>query len=75
MKNTVTISRENEKILALKMYLAQKNSSLDDEITKFAEQLFGKVVPQNVRDFIEMTAKQQNAAKLKSVSEKSSNQL
>lgn len=74
MKNTVTISRENEKILALKMYLAQKNSSLDDEITKFAEQLFGKVVPQNVRDFIEMTAKQQNAAKLKSVSEKSSNQ-
>ena len=74
MKNTVNISLENEKILALKMFLAQKNSSLDDEITRFAEQLYGKVVPQNVRDFIEMTAKRQNAAKPKSVSEKSSNQ-
>ncbi|MBP1564098.1 MAG: hypothetical protein J6C38_10355 [Oscillospiraceae bacterium] len=74
MKNTVNISLENEKILALKMYLAQKNSSLDDEITKFAEQLYGKVVPQNVRDFIEMTAKRQNVAKPKSVSEKPTNQ-
>lgn len=74
MKNTVNISLENEKILALKMYLAQKNSSLDDEITKFAEQLYGKVVPQNVRDFIEMSAKRQNVAKPKSVSEKSTNQ-
>lgn len=65
MKNTVNISLENEKILALKMYLAQKNSSLDDEITKFAEQLYCKVVPQNVRDFIEMTSKQQSTVKLK----------
>lgn len=73
MKNTVTISLENEKIIALKMYLAQKNLSLDDEITKFAEQLYGKVVPQNVRDFIEMTAKRQNVAKPKSVSEKPTN--
>lgn len=73
MKNTVNISLENEKILALKMYLAQKNSSLDDEITKFAEQLYGKVVPQNVRDFIEMTAKRQNVAKPKNVSEKPTN--
>ena len=74
MKNTVNISLENEKILALKMYLAQKNSSLDDEITKFAEQLYCKVVPQNVRDFIEMSAKRQNVAKPKSVSEKPTNQ-
>lgn len=74
MKNTVNISLDNEKILALKMYLAQKNSSLDDEITKFAEQLYGKVVPQNVRDFIEMSAKRQNVAKPKSVSEKPTNQ-
>ena len=73
MKNTVNISLENEKILALKMYLAQKHSSLDEEITKFAEHLYGKVVPQNVRDFIEMTAKRQNVAKPKSVFTKSSN--
>ena len=47
------------------MYLSEKNSSLDEEISKYAEQLYGKVVPQNVRDFIEMTAKQQSAAKPK----------
>lgn len=70
MKNTVNISLENEKILALKMYLAQKKLSLDDEITKFAEQLYCKVVPQNVRDFIEMTSKQQNEAKPKRTSAK-----
>lgn len=74
MKNTVNISLENEKILALKMYLAQKNLSLDDEITRFAEQLYGKTVPQNVRDFIDMTAKRQNVSKQKSVSEKPTNQ-
>ena len=65
MKNTVTISLNEKKIVALKMYLAQKNSSLDDEITKFTEQLYCKVVPQNVRDFIEMTSKQQSTVKLK----------
>lgn len=70
MKNTVNISLENEKILALKMYLVQKNSSLEDEVSKFAEQLYGKIVPPNVRDFIEMTSKQQNEAKPKRTSAK-----
>ncbi len=65
MKNTVTITMDDKKILALKMYLEQKNSSLESEVSKFAEQLYTKSVPQNVRDFIEMTEKQQNAAKSK----------
>ncbi len=58
MKNTVTIALDDAKVSALKMYLAQKNSTLDSEVTRFAEQLYGKIVPQNVRDFIDMTAKQ-----------------
>ena len=66
MKNTLTITLESDKIAALKMYLGQRNSSLDEEISKYAEQLYGKIVPQNVRDFIEMTAKQQSAVKPKS---------
>ena len=49
MKNTVTITLESDKVAALKMYLEQRNSSLDEEISKYAEQLYGKVVPQNVR--------------------------
>lgn len=67
MKNTVTIALEDKKVLALKMYLEQKNSSLDEEISKYAEQLYNKVVPQNVRDFIDMEARQQSATKPKNI--------
>lgn len=65
MKNTVVIKLDDQKMAALKMYLSEKNSSLDEEISKYAEQLFNKIVPQNVRDFIEMTAKQRDTEKLK----------
>ena len=67
MKNTVTIALEDKKVLALKMYLGQKNSSLEDEMSKYAEQLYIKTVPQNVRDFIDMEAKQQSATKPKNI--------
>ena len=67
MKNTVTIALEDKKVLALKMYLEQKNSSLGDEMSKYAEQLYIKTVPQNVRDFIDMEAKQQSEVKPKNV--------
>ena len=73
MKNTVTITLDDKKVQALKMYLSEKNSSLDEEISKYAEQLYGKVVPQNVRDFIEMTAKQQSAVKQKTAHTKPNN--
>lgn len=67
MKNTVTIALEDKKVLALKMYLGQKKSSLEEEISKYAEQLYIKSVPQNVRDFIDMEAKQQSAVKPKNI--------
>lgn len=67
MKNTVTIALEDKKVLALKMYLGQKNSSLEDEMSKYAEQLYIKTVPQNVRDFIDMEAKQQGTTKPKNI--------
>lgn len=38
------------------MYLGQKNMKLSDELEKFAEQLYQKYVPSNVREFIELTA-------------------
>lgn len=67
MKNTVTIALDDKKIFALKMYLDMKNSSLEDEMSKYAEQLYIKTVPQNVRDFIDMEAKQQGTAKPKNI--------
>ena len=54
MKNTVNISLENEKILALKMYLAQKNMQAESELEKALETLYVKTVPAGVREFIEM---------------------
>ena len=65
MKNTITIALEPEKLSALTMYMEQKGSSLEDEFVKYAEQLYQKNVPQNVRDFIDMMAKQQTEKPVK----------
>ncbi len=45
MKNTITITLDDAKISALKMYLDMKKTSLDEQLSNFAEQLYGKVVP------------------------------
>lgn len=74
MKNTVTITLDDEKFMALKMYLSEKKTSLDEQLSNYAEQLYGKVVPQNVRDFIDMTARQQSAEKTKKAAAKPNNQ-
>ena len=74
MKNTVTITLDSEKFRALKMYLSEKKTSLDEQLSNYAEQLYGKIVPQNVRDYIDMTEKQQSATKPKSNSTKPTNQ-
>lgn len=44
-----------EKLSAVEMYLAQKDTTLTAEVDKFVEQLYTKTVPQNVREYIEMT--------------------
>ena len=63
MKKTIDVSEE--KLAALEMYLAQKGSSLDAELTKHTEHLYAKIVPQNVRDYIEMTASRRTPRKPK----------
>ncbi|MBE6844945.1 MAG: hypothetical protein E7508_04425 [Ruminococcus sp.] len=65
MKKSITVSVESEKLTALEMYLGQKNMKLSDELEKFAEQLYTKTVPQNVRDFIEMSATKKPPKKVK----------
>ena len=72
MKNTIIITLDHNKTAALKMYLEQRNSSLDEEISKYVDQLYGKIVPQNVRDFIELSGKQKNSPKPKKAVEKPS---
>ena len=74
MKNTVVITLDDKKFQALKMYLSEKKTSLDEQLSAYAEQLYGKVVPQNVRDFIDMTARQQSSEKPKKAAAKPTNQ-
>ena len=73
MKNTVTITLDDEKFRALKMYLSEKKTSLDEQLSNYAEQLYGKIVPQNVRDYIDMAARQQSAIKPKTTHAKPTN--
>ena len=53
-KTNVTISFDEKKLTALRLYMEQKDLQLEDELTKAMEGFYGKHVPSNVRDFIEM---------------------
>jgi len=53
-KATVTISFDEERLSALKMYMEQKNVKLEDELEKAIENLYTKNVPAGVRGFIDM---------------------
>ena len=51
-KDTVTFAYDSEKLAALKMYMAQKNIRLEDELEKAADNLYNKTVPNSVREYI-----------------------
>ncbi len=53
-KVPINFSFDEEKLNALKIYLAQKGVPLEDELEKATEVVYAKYVPQNVREFIEM---------------------
>lgn len=53
-KATISISFDEEKLSALKMYLGQKNMKVEDELEKALDVLYSKNVPAGVREFIEM---------------------
>lgn len=59
MKKTISVQIPEQKMSAIEMYLEQKNSTLAAELDKYVEQLYGKVVPQVVRDYIEKMSRQQ----------------
>ena len=53
-KTTITISFDEEKLSALKMYLEQKKLKVETELEKSLDILYTKNVPAGVRDFIDM---------------------
>ena len=67
MKDKIILSMSEEKLSALEMYLAQRSTTLTAEIDKYAEQLYNKNVPQNVREYIELTSDSKPVRKSKPV--------
>lgn len=51
-KSTVIVQFDREKVDALKIYLGHKNTTIDIELQKTMDSLYGKVVPNLVREFI-----------------------
>lgn len=71
-KTSITISFDEEKLSALKMYLEQKKMSVEDELERFLDILYTKNVPTGVRDFIDMKSGTVTAAPPKPRKQKSS---
>lgn len=67
MKRSITVQIPEGKLSAIEMYLEQKNTTLAAELDKQVEQIYTKVVPQNVREYIELTAEQQIRRPRKSI--------
>lgn len=51
-KMNLTISYEEEKVKALRWYLEQKGSKIEDELVRALDTLFNRNVPANVRSYI-----------------------
>lgn len=52
----ITISFDEEKLMALQTYLEQKESSVEKELSVAMEQIYTKHVPVAVREYIGMKA-------------------
>ena len=64
-KATITLSYDEEKLAALRLYLEQKGQTLESELTVSMEILYAKTVPTNVRDFIDLRAGMPNTTEKK----------
>lgn len=55
MKKTVTVSYDEDKLKALKIYLEKKNQNVEDELETTLDILYTKTVPSAVREFLSLT--------------------
>ncbi len=53
-KTTITISYDEERISALRLYLDQRGTQVEDELTKSLDTLYGKAVPAGVREYLDL---------------------
>ena len=53
-KVNVTVSYDEEKLNAVRLFLEHKNLKLEDELTAIIDSLFKKHVPAGVREYLEL---------------------
>lgn len=53
-KTTISVSFEDEKLSALKMYLEQRGQTVESELENALDALYAKNVPAGVREFLGM---------------------
>lgn len=63
MKKCIMVSYEEEKLLALRMYAEQRGASVEEELAQAAEAMYQKIVPANVRAFVDMKVVSQKPRK------------
>ena len=63
MKKCIMVSYEEEKLLALRMYAEQRGVSVEEELAQAAEAMYQKIVPANVRAFVDMKVESQKPKK------------
>ena len=63
MKNvTVTIPYDEDKLSALRLYLAEKQVKVEDALVKALNSLYAKAVPQSVQHFLELRGSAEESA-------------
>ena len=68
-KTSITITWEEDKLSALRLYLAEKDVQVEEALAKALESLYAKAVPQPVQHYLELrngTAESAAPPKLKS---------
>ena len=63
MKKCIMVGYEEEKLLALRMYAEQRGVSVEEELAQAAEAMYQKIVPANVRSFLDMKVESQKPKK------------
>lgn len=60
-QTNIQFSFDEEKLNAVKMYLAERGVTLEQELECYMDVLFKKNVPANVRDYIELRGSNKKA--------------
>ena len=58
-RSTIQISFEEEKLAALSLYLKQKNLTVEGELQDALADLYARLVPISVREFVAMNGNRQ----------------